>query len=445
MKIVTRICILLFCLTYIGLKAQTQKQNLQKYWDYKDRLTGKDGFGGFLDIGIGPGMSLAASERNPEADCEWDWYLRSADCSLRKGKGRLHWGDASLYHGFYLAILALEYANLEKANQPTDAVAKELWYALLTVERLDSMAEVLLGYPAALDGFFVRDDVRNDFHYKKESTTKRRFAKNQQNFNCVSSSASCGLMQVDQGGFISQDQVIGLFIGFSYIQSLVPTQKYKDNIGFAAMAALQTDRISRYMLRNSWKLKGPGGRKIPDKWGGNALGLSYPIATIANQITQKKYSKTYLKRGALRLGLPIFDLLVLSLSMQHQTNRCLALMSLSMLPKRSSKALARKSIRHDVLLFPLLKAVLFRQKLPSKINQKSLENLLDIAPSKGPCFKTKNCEEVPEWQSFNRWLHPDFKNGNPYGVVAETPGLDYMLLYNLYHFYFHESLPEYRR
>ena len=201
---------------------------------------------------------------------------------------------------------------------------------------------------------------------------------------------------------------MGLFIGYSCVQAVLPTQRYGDSpASFSEMAALQTHRICNFMLQNNWKLKGPNGDKIPDKWGGNALGLSYPMAKIAHQITQGKYAKTYLKKGALLLGLPIFDLLVFSLSMQHQTNRCLAMMSLSMLPKRSCKVLARKSIRHDVLVYPLLRAVLFQQEMSCKIKSSALEHLLNIAPSKGPCYQTKGCEDVAEWQSFNRWLHPD--------------------------------------
>ncbi len=344
--------ILLFLLfTCANSQAQSDSLNQQKYWDYRDRLTGKDGHGGFLDVGEGPGMSLAASERNPFADCEWDWYLRNSGCKTRKGKGRLHWGDASLYHGFYLAVLALEYVNLERAGQKVDEVSSELWFALKTVERLDSMAEVLLGYPGKLDGFFVRDDVYADFHYKKNSPMKRRFVKDKVPFDCLTSSAACGKMNVSEGGFISQDQVIGLFIGFSAIQQLIPDKRHKDSLpSFGDIAALNAHRITSYMLCNKWKLKGPDGTKIPDEWGGNTIGMSYPVARIANQICNQRHRKSYMCKGAKTWGLPIYDLLHFSLAFQHQTNVGLALMSLALLPERRYRALGRKSIKHDVII-----------------------------------------------------------------------------------------------
>ncbi|MBL4649016.1 MAG: hypothetical protein JKY03_04740, partial [Aureispira sp.] len=118
-------CILLTTSYCLG---QTAHENLEKYWHYRDRLIGTENEFGLMDVGIGRGMSLAASERYPYADCSSDHHLKNKDCSLSKGSGRMHWGDASLYHGLYMAILALEYANLEKARQATDAVAEELWY-----------------------------------------------------------------------------------------------------------------------------------------------------------------------------------------------------------------------------------------------------------------------------------------------------------------------------
>jgi len=426
---------------------QTRAENLEKYWHYKDRLIGTGNECGFLDVGIGRGMSLAATERYPSANCTADYYLNKKNCRRTKGTGRMHWGDASLYHGFYMAILTLEYANLEQDEQATDAVAEELWFALMAFERLDSMAEVALGLPGKKDGFFIRDDIAGDFYIKKGAAGNRRFANAKERYSCLSSAFSCGAPSAESGTFISQDQVIGLLVGFAMIQQLLPDKRYKKDLPtFGEKARLNVHRITSYMMAQNWKLKTPDGSPIPDKWGGNAIGLSFPISAIANHLTQQAYVDNYQKNGAILLGKPIYDLLQGSLAFQHPTNVVLALASATLLPNGSYKELGRRSIKHDVILYPLMRAVLFEEQLFKKINRSDFETLLNTAPYDGPCFGLKDCSAPDGWKSYNRWIHPHFKNGNPYGVHSEMPGLDYMLLYNLYHYYYHkENLPRYKR
>ncbi|MCP4440247.1 MAG: hypothetical protein GY810_14985 [Aureispira sp.] len=442
------ILITLYLLSNNFLIAQSHQENLDKYWLYRTRLVGTNGQGGFLDIGTGQGQSLVATNRDFNRICSNDWHMVDGKCHTREGKGGLSWADASLYQGFYIGMLALEYANLERAKQPLDKVGQELWYAMLTVERLDSLAEIALGKKEGkLDGFFLRDDVPANFYYEKDAPNDRRFGANSQNIECVSSDYSCGEeVAVEKGGFISQDQVIGLFIGFSLIKKLVADKRYKKNLPtYGEKAALIAHRIADYMSSSGWKLKDPDGKKIPDKWGGNALGMSYPIAKAANFITDGKHSKTYIRKGASILGKPIYGLLHASLAFQHQTNAVLCLMSMTMLPKRTRRGIARKSIKHDVIIMPLIHSILFDYELHKKLQKEDFEELLNTAPMSGPCFETEGCEAPDGWKSFDRWLHPRFKNGNPYGIKNETPGVDYMLLYNLYHYYYHKDLPTYKQ
>lgn len=447
MRLSTLIILLLISITNNELTAQTAAKNLEKYWNYRARLLGEKGQGGFIDVGLGSGKSLAASERNPYTDCQHDWYLNDKNCVTRKGKGRLHWGDATAYHGFYMAILALEYANLERDNQPTTAVAEELWFALEAFERLDSMAEVVVGVPGKKDGFFIRDDVAGNFYEKEDAPDNRRFSKGTNVFDCVSSAMSCDTPSAEKGSFISQDQVICLFLGFATIQQLIPEKRYrKDLPTFGEKARINVHRIANYMMSNKWKLRDPKGNAIPDQWGGNAISLSYPISSIANFLTQQKYEKNYRKKGALWLGKPIYDLLQLSLSFQHNTNIVLAMVSMTLLPQSSYKVLGRRGIKYDVILYPLMRSVLFDQALYKKIKRSDFDSLLNEAPYDGPCFGTPDCTAPDGWKSYNRWVHPHFKNGNPYNVHSETPGLDYMILYNLYHYYYHDKqLPAYKK
>jgi len=435
-----------FLLWYIisPVFAQSPEQNLDKYWHYRSRLIGNKYQAGFVDIGIEQGQSLPATERYPDAHCNSDWYVLNKDCKPNAGKGRLHWGDATLYLGHYMAILALEYKNLERAQQATDSVARELWYALEALERLDSLAEVVIGLEGSKNGFFLRDDVYNDFYIKPGNRKERRFVTDSFCFECITSAYNCGTPSVEEGTFISQDQVIGLLVGFMTIHQLISDHRYQAHLPtFGEKVALNMDRIASYMLQNRWKLRDSRGNPIPDKWGGNAIGLSYPIASLANYLTARQYRPNYLINGAQSTGKFIYNMLHLSLGFQGEVNSVLAMTSMALLNDKTNKRIAKKSINNDMVIYALLHAVLFRQPLSDKISREILESYLDTAPYEGPCFNTLGCTAPDGWKSYNRWVHPDFKNGNPYGVHSETPGLDYMLLYNLYHYYYYTDLPVY--
>lgn len=426
------------------INAQTPTQNLEKYWAYRQRLTGTADKAGFVDIGLGQGQSIPALERFPHTDCATDWYMQHHSCSPHEGTGRLHWSDATLYLGHYMAILALEYANLYRANQSTQVVAQELWYALEAFERLDSLAEVTLGLEGKKDGFFLRDDIAATFYLDNDSSTERRFGKDKFTFDCTSSAYSCGEPRVEDGVFISQDQVTGLLVGFMTINQLIADHRYQPNLPtFGEKVSLNMHRIASYMMRYNWQLKGPNGTDIPNKWGGNAIGLSYPIGKIANHITQQKYGENYLGNGAKLLGKPIYKLLHASLAWQSEINRGLAMATFSLLENTPATLLARKAIKEQLIIYPLLHAVLFRKPLSDKIEQHLFEDLLHTAPPEGPCFNSPDCMAPDGWKSYDRWIHPDFVNGNPHGIHSESPGLDYMLLYNLYHYYYYTDLPAY--
>lgn len=445
MKSIFHITLYTFLLGTTSIFAQSPLQNLEKYWQYRERLVGKNNKAGFVDIGLEQGQSLPATERYPAAQCSSDWYIHHKSCTSTEGTGRLHWGDATLYQGHYIAILALEYVNLKRAQQQTDTVAKELWYALEAIDRLDMLAETTLGLEANKNGFFLRDDIAADFYIEKGNYKNRRFVKDSFCFDCISSAYSCGVASVEKGTFISQDQVIGLLVGYMTIHQLIPNQKYLSHqLTFGEKVAAQIDRIASYMAKNNWKLRDPKGNPIPDKWGGNAIGLSYPIAKLANHLTGQNHKKDYLINGAKGTGKFVYDMLHFSLGFQGEVNSVLAMTSMALLNEKSNRRIATKSINNDVIIYALLHAVLFRQNLSNKIPRKLLEEYLNSAPLTGTCFNTQDCLAPDGWKSYNRWVHPAFKNGNPYGVHSETPGLDYMLLYNLYHHYYYTTLPAYQ-
>jgi hypothetical protein len=85
--------------------------------------------------------------------------------------GSMTWGDGMIRHGFYLRLLATEYALKKKYNQDLTGTLNELYYALAAINRLDISAEPELDeiygiegfYGPSLNGFYMRDDVPEDF------------------------------------------------------------------------------------------------------------------------------------------------------------------------------------------------------------------------------------------------------------------------------------------
>ena len=136
------------------LLSQGHAQNLQKYWNYRERLRSE-----FMITGDGAGMAMPAERRDTTAKF-------------------LKWSDNTIWLGWYIGMLALEYHMLNDAQFPGfdngDTAAagnalNELYYALRAVKRLDEIAETV--FPAPCDttalprnGFFIRDDVPQNFH-----------------------------------------------------------------------------------------------------------------------------------------------------------------------------------------------------------------------------------------------------------------------------------------
>jgi len=75
--------------------------------------------------------------------------------------GQPIYADETWYLGFYLGVLATEYKLRKKDNDPKGVkeTANEIENILITIDRLDSVAETYWGKSAKLNGFFIREDV----------------------------------------------------------------------------------------------------------------------------------------------------------------------------------------------------------------------------------------------------------------------------------------------
>jgi len=141
--------------------AQTQNMSgdLTKYWYYRWRLRND-----FMVMGEGPGKSLVAEQR------------------ISENRNNIKWADATIMHGYYLSMLAIEHKILTDLNRYEDLKnnERELYFAIKAFERLDYWSETIFSadQPTSNDvgfrngdwtlrgdvnGFCMRDDVPPDF------------------------------------------------------------------------------------------------------------------------------------------------------------------------------------------------------------------------------------------------------------------------------------------
>ena len=444
---------ILYLLSYIILfhyispttiQAQSHEENLAKYWNYRDRFLGTDGNGGFIDLGLEQGQSIPASGRNWEDNCATNWHSNNKGCEVTKGNGSMRWGDGTYYLGHYISFLALEYNNLKFARQDTRATEYELWLALKAFHRLDSLAETYFGMEPQIDGFFLRDDVPPFFFLEEGAPDGRRFSNGKnQSISCVLSDGSCGGVKEGGGGFVSQDQVLAMFMGFLFVTELAPGAQYLGE-NLAELAALGAHNIAQHLQEKKWKLYFPDGEQISNRWGGDVRGFSYVIASAAARINKQNQS-TYQTGWSKTFGAWIYSSFSWAYNAYGERNSGMMLKSAILLNGWQPNKIAKRALKTDQIIYAFADAVVNNKPLGKKANREELEEILNAAPIDGPCFGTENCEAPDGWKSYDRWWHAYHKNGNPYGIHLEFSGIDYMFAYNLYHYLYREELPAYKK
>lgn len=142
---------------YVNSQTPNMNGRLAKYWFYRWRLRND-----FMVMGEGPGKSLIAESRNEFRT----QYMK--------------WADATIMHGYYLAMLAIEHKILESKNRWEDLKnnERELYFAIKAFERLDYVSETFyssegnnhdayrvgdIPLQPDINGYFFRDDVPPDF------------------------------------------------------------------------------------------------------------------------------------------------------------------------------------------------------------------------------------------------------------------------------------------
>jgi len=209
--------------------SQSDALNHRKYWYYKSRLLND-----FMKVGTKQGDNIIFYERGYGSS---SFYKNSGATTIMKC------GDATSALGYYLAVLATEYALLSYSGQYTDSVIYQIYCTLYTINRLDLAAEKVLNKcnQGALNGFFVRDDVYAN--YLVDNYDHFNYFSKGINYNALSrgfmSDFDQGMYNVESdfynhyeknnntwdGGedfFNSQDQIYALVYGLAFVRRFVP-------------------------------------------------------------------------------------------------------------------------------------------------------------------------------------------------------------------------------
>lgn len=264
----------LFIFCSVGSFAQTETQNLQKYWFYHHRLLND-----FMAKGDCQGCSEPMNERDAKDDTDTD-----PTPSEKAG-----WGDQTVALGHYLMVLATEFKLLNDNGQPTDSTVQELYYALKAFNRLDKTAETSLPgcnhqTPIAsdLNGFFIRDDVPSNFltqHPKLKSgvTSFRKVSRLHSDY------ADQNNLEAKQ---MSHDQVWYIVAGCALIRKcmyagITYQNKELNDVTHNADIYKEADdiigRIINYIKNNSWKILDPNTNQLVER-GPRVEELSYGAA-----------------------------------------------------------------------------------------------------------------------------------------------------------------------
>ncbi len=445
-----------------------EEENLKKYWYYRDRLKY------FVSVGIEPGQSIVATERN-----------------LYDG-AKLEFGQDMVLFGFYLGMLATEHELLKRNNQDVTNTLYELQCALLAFKRLDECESKAPYYLSEdkFDGFFRRDDVPIDFIVNHpelndglESTDiinwesichegvlywepgKPAFV---DKIGSTESYEDDGSLPKYEWTTMSQDEAIGVLNGLALVSKFFPSE----SSWYGNLARTMAGNIVNYIRNENglglsrWHIYDPNGNKIDNDHGGNANAYAYGFAKAAQAITGKPlsdfydYSLDYCREliwHELQLA-NNFDFesggpMVATLAAIGDSWR-LVMFPIVTPINTTREGLNLVTSSQDWDSYYLLLWKILHDK-DADIDMTKAFNQLTSAPCNGPY--SYYVEFVsPEWAVYQKfWQGKDRQqNGrftmevDPDGCFAKDftgnfSGLDYMLLYNLYHLANEGNLPDY--
>jgi hypothetical protein len=423
--------------------AQDPGVNLHKYWNYRQRLVDN-----FVLVGPQPGQSIPAGIRN-----------------LWNGAA-IHYGDAPVYLGYYIGVLATEYALLDKGKQKTDRTLTELYYALEAINRLDERAEKLWGLPSQRNGFLLSNDVPLDFCQKYASWANAHAMPSQPGYGI------CGYVNNVQSGLdtlgkesnaCSQDHLTCLLLGLALTKQFTADSiLFNDELtglyrlySFKRSAIDIAGRILHYLRDKpfggmSWSLRVPQGEKLNNVEGGNAHFNSFGFAQAGRYFNNQDYRnratrlthfywKSFYRTpifSRLHTDNLLFGLELSAIGQAWSTKTYSRIMSLGSYPaSRIPGMWSANRYGWDLFygsLFHLLHPENTEEPQLSPVQEMSA--ILNEAPFEGPYFHSATDKAGNGWAGSSGRFYdsPPNQTTGKLNFNGNYNGLDYMLFYNLY-------------
>ena len=382
----------------------------KKYKNYRSRLKAE-----FLIVGEDSGCSLPADARKTES---------------------IHFGDATVFLGWYIGILATEHFLLQKSLLDSTIIdisdtEKELYFTLKALERLMTTApDAFNGLSRQCSdepmGFFIRDDVKFDL--------KEKFGVE----NIESDFIAGNPFQKEE----SQDQLIHLLLGLALVKRFIPKNiryKGKSLLEFSQLLAF---KICSWPSTQKWIIRNPFCENKKVNRGSCAVFFSFPIVIACRYISDNETDLIetvpnryiFLWHHILKYKLPCI----------YNPTNCHLVLTLACISNtwgvNSLKYISNLSQIFDWPAYPMIHIAVHRDQIqlfsPFRIDRyisdltSRAESMLREAPWEGPSY-----EESPRgWKAPHRFLAGiDSQNFGyePYEGMYFS-GVDFMLLHNIY-------------
>lgn len=339
------------------------------------------------------------------------------------------WADAVWWQGHYLALLATEYARLQRDGKPTEATLEELRCAVQVYERLDLEAESCWGCDTIqkCNGFYIRDDINRD--------DTSRF-----NLNWLVSDYSnhCGHINTT-GNSPSQDQAWASYLGFALVQKLV------DDSSLCQKVAEISEKMITAMQYKSggqtvWAIVNPvNGIEIQPQ--SDIAWLAYAHATIGGLLSGHPVSSQRAKKGRSTWNM----VQSIMLAAKNGNFRWYGVLAMSTVMNeggasgncyewlvRTCEKIAQKrpDLQQDIIFphLPLIYLILYGKEGKELLPRSSYDSYLNSAPIDG-CIthyiNGKTVRNTPPWHSVSLFCPWHLTETGQVNMV------DYLLLFNL--------------
>jgi hypothetical protein len=343
--------------------------------------------------------------------------------------GRVKFADQTIYMGQALMAMATEAGILKATGGDAADSLQRIQSILNAVNQLDEAAEPYFGENAALNGFFLRDNVTGP----QDPRLGNRFAACDSDFQDPAT----------ENASPSGDQIFGLLYGLSTVAH------YAGDDAIATQAREISSRLFDYARRNRFVLRLPNGdvtRRGSDmRWLASLLhGLNKD--TTGDDLFDQSEIELLGQRMRLTGVAALWDDPATARQIENLAGReftipiigetvelnsfALHIMLTALAPadvwnQEEVEGVAQKVNHHMSVLLYCLR---HQGRLPQFFEKDTIDQILDSCPVTGPA---KALSPGTGWNKDNRWVRSANLGEPSSGGPEEYNGIDWLLLHNL--------------